>query len=344
MFRFAEPYYLYFLSIIPVFIVLAIYASYRKKRNIESIGDLSVINQLMPDVSSSRPVLKIVLILIGFTFLVLAVSRPQFGSKLQEVKREGVEIMIALDVSNSMNAQDIQPSRIERAKQAISKLVDKLHNDKIGLIVFAGAAYTQIPITTDYVSAKMFLNYVSTDIVPIQGTAIGLAIDKAVTSFPEESQLQKAIVVITDGENHEDNPIEAAQLAREKGIVVHTLGMGLPQGTPIPVSPDNPTNFRKDRQGSVVISKLDETTLQQIAVAGGGMYVRANNTQVGLNKLFDQIDKMNKKEYDAVTYSDYEEQYQVFLFISVLFMIIGLALDSKKSKKLRKFKLFTFNN
>ena len=216
-------------------------------------------------------------------------SYYEFGSKLKTEKRKGVELMIALDVSNSMMAEDIQPNRLERAKRAISRLVDKLDDDKIGLIVFAGDAYTQLPITTDFASAKLFLNSVSTNIVPRQGTAIGAAINLAANSFSPQFEGNKAIIVITDGENHEDDAVGAATAAAQQGIIVHTIGMGLPQGAPIPVYENGQKDFRKDKNGQVVVTKLDEQMLQEIAAAGNGVYVRANNAEVGLNTLFDEI-------------------------------------------------------
>lgn len=344
MFRFASPEYLYLLFLVLAFVIIFIFNQYRKKKILRSIGDPGLIDQLMPEVSHSRPVLKFIISMIAFMLIVLALARPQFGSKLQEVKRKGVEIMIALDVSNSMNAQDIQPSRLERSKQSIAQLVDKLRDDKIGLVVFAGESFVQIPITTDYVSAKMFLNYVNTEIVSVQGTAIGKAINKCTQAFQAESPLQKAIIVITDGENHEDDAITAAQTAKENGITVHTLGMGLQQGAPIPISPDNPTNFKKNNEGSVIISKLNENLLQEIALAGGGIYIRANNSQAGLGKLFEKIDQMNRQEYESVTYTDYDDQFQYFLFAAILLLLIEISIDSKKNRYLSQIKLFSNSN
>ena len=276
-FRFAHPVFLYLLFLIPALVLFFIYIRYSRIKDLKSFGNPEVMKSLMPDVSSSRPIWKFVLIILGFMTFVFLISGPQFGSKLQKVKRKGVEIVIALDVSNSMMAEDIKPNRLERSKQAISRLVEKLLNDKIGLIVFAGDAYVQLPITTDYASAKMFLSTINTSVVPVQGTAIGKAIDLAVRSFGPESEASRAIIVITDGENHEDDAVAAAKAANEKGIVVHTIGMGLPQGAPIPVEGTN--SFIKDRQGTVVMTKLDEQKLQEISAAGGGEYFRANNTK-----------------------------------------------------------------
>lgn len=293
----------------------------------------------MPLLSFKRGALKFVLILLALLFIILGVAGPQFGSKLQQVKKEGVELIIALDVSNSMLAQDIKPDRLEAAKQAISRMVEKLNNDKIGLIVFAGDAYVQLPITTDYSSAKLFLSGISTDIVPIQGTAIGNAIDLASKSFTPNTEASKAIIVITDGENHQDDAVAAAKAAREKGIYVHTIGMGLPQGGPIPEK-GNPGQFMKDGSGNVVISKLDEETLRAIAKAGEGMFVRASNSNVGLTTLLDEINRMDKTLLEERVYSDYSEKYQYFILIGLLFVLLEFIVLGRKNKNLLKINIF----
>lgn len=235
-FRFDHPELLYLFALVPILIILFWLSHLIKKKALQKFGEMNIISQLMPYASFTRPVYKFAILILALSFVIIGISGPQFGSKLQKIKRKGVEVIIALDVSNSMMAQDIQPNRLERAKRAISKMVDKLNNDKVGLIVFAGEAYTQLPITTDYASAKLFLSTISTDIVPIQGTAIGSAIQLATRSFTPDSEASKAIIVITDGENHEDDAVTAANTAKEMGITVHTIAMGLPEGAPIPVS------------------------------------------------------------------------------------------------------------
>ena len=340
MFRFAHIEYLYALAIIPVLILLFGITRRRRRKALERFGHIETVSQLMPNVSSSRPVLKFIIWLLAISSLIVAIARPQFGSKLKTVKREGVELIIGLDVSNSMMAEDIQPNRLERAKRAISRLVDNLNDDKIGLIVFAGDAYTQLPITTDYQSAKLFLNAVNTDIVPRQGTAIGAAIELATVSFSPQFKGNKAIIIITDGENHEDDAIGAATKAAESGIVVHTIGMGLPQGGPIPEYKNGQRDYRKDKDGNVVITKLNEDMLQQIAAAGNGIYVRANNAQVGLNTLFNEIDKMEEAEMESMVYSDYEDQFQWFLGFSVLLLLFDFLILERKNKYLKNIKLF----
>lgn len=341
MFQFAHPHLLFGLIAIPIVILLFLLAEARKKTLLREFGDYWIIDDLMADRSKTRPVLKLVLLLLAFAFFILGLAGPEFGTKLQEKKKRGVEIMIAIDVSNSMMAEDIQPSRLERAKQAISRMVDKLQNDRIGLIVFGGSAYTQLPITNDYISAKMFLSNINTGTVPVQGTAIGAAINLAARSFSPDYKGDRAIILITDGENHEDDAIGAATAAREKGIVVHAIGVGLPQGAPIPVvSSNGQRNYIKDEQGNVVISKLDSDMLGKIASAGNGAFVQANNIQFGLNNIFDQIKKMNKAEYEAKVFSEYESQYQWPMGIALLLLLIELLIFERKTKLSGKLQLF----
>ena len=340
MFRFANIEYLYLLILLPVLALIFALVFRQRKMALKRFGDPQVIGPLMPYASYSRPVIKAILVLLALTCLVFGIARPQFGSKLREIKREGVELIIALDVSNSMMAEDIQPNRLERAKQAIARLVDRLVNDKIGLIVFAGDAYIQIPITTDYVSAKLFLNSISTDIVPKQGTAIGSAIELGTRSFTQQKETSKALIIITDGENHEDDAVEAAKLAVEKGITVHTIGIGQPQGAPIPVYSGGQKTYRKDNQGHTIVSKLDESMLRRIAAAGNGVYIRSTDTRVGLDKLFDEINKMAKQEMESKVYSDYDERFQYVFGMGLFFLLIDFMVLDRKNRWLSKIKLF----
>lgn len=338
MFRFAHPETLYLLVIIPLLIILFIWGRMKRKRQLRKFGEDMLMEQLMPNVSAKRPVWKFYIFLLAIGAMIFVVAGPQFGSKLQTAKRQGVELIIALDVSNSMLAQDIKPNRLERSKQAISQMVDKLGNDKIGLIVFAGDAYTQLPITTDYASAKMFLSTINTGIVPTQGTAIGKAINLGIRSFGPEEDVSRAIIVITDGENHEDDAIKAAEAAQEKGIIVYTIGMGSAKGAPIPTGSNN--TFRKDREGNIVITKLDGKMLQEIAIAGGGKSIRANNTKVGLNELLKEINKMEKSEIEAKVYSDYDEQFQWLAWIALALLIFEIFILERKNKFLKDINLF----
>lgn len=341
MFRFGNTEYLWGLLIIPLLTFFFIWSRISRKKALKKFGQPEILEQLMPFSSKNRPVFKFFVLMLALAFFMLGMARPQFGSKLKTVKREGVELVIALDVSNSMMAEDIQPNRLERAKRAIARLVDRLKDDKIGLIVFAGDAYTQLPITSDYNSAKLFLNSVNTQIVPKQGTAIGASINLAMRSFTPNGEANKAIIIITDGENHEDDAISAAQEAVENGIIVHTIGMGLPSGSPIPVLRNGQTDYLKDRDGNVVVTKLNEKMLEQIAAAGEGIYVRANNAQVGLNALFDEINKMEKKEMESRTYSEYDDQFQYFFAIGLLLLLLEFVILERKNKYLKNIKLFS---
>jgi Ca-activated chloride channel family protein len=288
MFQFAHKEYLYLLGVIPVLALLFIIALSLKKKAIRLFGDYNIISQLMPDVSRNRPVVKFILIAVGLAVLITGLAGPQVGSKLGDVKHKGVELIICLDVSNSMLAGDIQPNRLDKAKQVISKIVDNLKNDKIGLIIFGGDAYVQLPITTDYGAAKMFLSTAGPEAIPVQGTAIGSSIEMAVKSFTSEKDKNRAIILISDGENHEDDAVEMAGEAAKKGIIVHTIGIGKPEGAPIPRKGRfGSSNFMTDNQGQVIITKLNESNLEQVASDGNGIYIRAANTQSAVKSLFD---------------------------------------------------------
>jgi len=324
--------YLHLFWVIAGMIILFWMGMRWKKRSLKKYGDLSVYKGLIPRMSFSRPRFKFVIFVLATAFLIMGIANPQIGSKLKEAERKGVDLMIALDVSNSMNARDIKPSRLERAKQAISKLIDRLSGDRIGIIVFAGQAYVQLPITTDYSAAKLFLSNVDSDIVPTQGTSIGNAIDLSMNSFTENDH-SKAIIVITDGENHEENALDMAEKANEKGITVHTIGMGLPDGAPIPVYKNGQMQgFKKNKQGNTVVSKLNEQLLGQLADTGDGMYVRANNTKAGLDAIFDEINEMEKKKFETKTYADYDDRFQYFLAVSLILLVIEALMVNRRSK------------
>jgi len=340
MFRFAHIYYFYLLLAIPVFAGILVLFLLWRKRKIDLFGERLLVMQLMPDYSNGKLIFKFILLMIGYSFLVLALAEPQTGSKLEKVQRKGIDLMLALDVSNSMLAQDIKPSRLERAKQDISKLIDRLEGDRIGIIIFAGKAYTQLPITTDYTAAKLLLASVNTHSVPVQGTAIGDAIETAAASFGQSNH-NKAIIIITDGEDHQGGVVEQAEAAKKNGITIYTIGMGLVEGAPIPIyNGDVQTGYKKDRDGTIIVSKLDESILQQIATAGNGMYVRANNATTGLNKIFDDINKIQKSEIETKQFSDYEDRFQYFIAVSLIFLIFELLLLDKKNQWFKKFKPF----
>jgi Ca-activated chloride channel family protein len=340
VFRFAHIYYFYLLALIPVLAGLLILFLIWKKKTLAKYGEWNVIRQLMPDYSIGKSILKFIILILAISSLIVALAGPQTGSRLEKVKRKGIDLMICLDVSNSMMAQDIKPNRLERAKQAIVRLIDNLEGDRIGIIVFAGKAYTQLPITTDYAAAKMFTASISTNIVPTQGTAISAAIEMAANSFGE-SKHNKAIVVITDGEDHEGSVLEQADAALKKNITLYTIGMGLPEGAPIPVfSGDIQTGYRKDRDGQTIMSKLDETLLQKVAGVGKGMYVRATTSETGLKKIFDDISKIQKSEIEEKQFSDYENRFQYFVALALFLLILDLFIFERKTKWLQRFKPF----
>jgi Ca-activated chloride channel family protein len=316
------------------------FTKYWRKKAISKFGDEHLISKLMPRISTTRPVFKFVIWIIAISSLIIAIANPQLGSKIEKAKRKGIDLMIALDVSNSMLAQDIKPNRLMASKQAISKLIDKLKGDRIGIIVFAGHAYTQLPITTDYAAAKMFLNTVSPDMLPVQGTAIGEAVKLATKSFGE-SQHNKAIVILTDGENHEGDALKNVEAAAEQGIKVYTIGVGLPEGAPIPVFKNgNLIGYKKDREGSIITTKLNIIMLEQIAAKGKGKYIGANNTQVGVNKVYEELDKLEDSEFEAKTFTDYEDRYQYFLVLTLILLLIEFIIVDRKSKWADRIKLF----
>ncbi|MBL7893039.1 MAG: VWA domain-containing protein [Bacteroidia bacterium] len=341
MFRLENIQYLYAYLLIPVFVLLFILMKQWRKKAIRSLGDTEVVRQLMPDVSTAKPVLKFIFLLLAMSLIILGIVNPQIGSKLQEVKRKGADVMIALDVSNSMKAEDLSPNRLQRAKLAISKLIDKLEGDRIGIVVFGGEAYVQLPITTDYAAAKLFLETIDTDIIPTQGTAIGAAVRLSMESFGQDVGKNKAIIVITDGENHEDDAVKAVEEAADRGISVNTIGMGSPSGSPIPVYRNGTqVGFKKDKEGNTVITKLNEQMLQELASAGNGAYVHASNSETGLNAILDEVNKLEKKNYESKMYSDYDDKFYYFLAPALLLIILELLISERKSKWLERLNLF----
>jgi Ca-activated chloride channel homolog len=342
LFRFANPDYLYLLLLLPVIIAFWIINEFRKRKAIHKFGDSILVKKLLPELSKVRPWFKFILQLVALSLAIIILARPQFGSKIEEVKKQGVEVIITLDVSNSMLAEDIQPDRLERAKQAISRLVDKLENDKIGLIVFAGDAYTQIPVTNDYVSAKMFLSTINPNLVPKQGTAIGAAIDLGIRSFSQGTGKSKAMIIITDGENHEDDPVEKSKEASTAGIVIHTIGIGSTEGVPVPLIINGKRDYLKDADGNTVITKLDEDILKDIAMNANGRYVRASNSNIGLDEIFNEIRKMKKQELEGTMYTEYNDQFQVFAGAVLLLLILDFLIMDRKNRRLVNIRLFKF--
>lgn len=329
MINFAQAQYLLLLLLVPFFFVIqAVVLKIRKKR-IRKFGDEALVSRLMPSYSEGKTWIRLVLFSIGFIFFIIGLSRPQIGARLKEHETKGAEIMIVLDVSNSMLAEDYSPNRLERAKLAISRLVDKLRDERIGLIVFAGNSFVQLPITTDYVSAKMFLNSISTESVPVQGTAMGDAISTAMKSFSLQSEKSRAVIVITDGENHEDDPVSAAQQAAELGVRVFTIGVGSPEGKPIPFEGE----LLKDKNGDIVVTRLDESILRDVADAGNGLYVRAGTSEFGLNPVINEIKKMEDEKYSSVVFEEYDEQFMNFFAIALIFFVLEMLIGDRKPKR-----------
>lgn len=341
MLRFAHIEFLWGLALVPVLIILFIWVSRWKRKALARFGDKKVVALMIPEVSLSKPYLKFTLFIIAYTFLLLAAADPQIGSKMEEVKRKGADIMILLDVSNSMLSQDLSPNRLENAKQAISQLIDNMHDDRIGIIVFAGQAYVQLPITTDYSAAKLFLNTINTNMVPTQGTAIGAAIDMGMQNFDFKDGTGKSMILITDAENHEDDAVAAANAAHDKDVVINVVGVGSEQGAPIPIIKDGKqAGFHTDSAGKVVISKLDENMGKEIAAAGGGVYVRATNANSGLNIVMDQMSKIDRKQYDAKSFKDFEDRFQVLLALALILLVVEFFISNRKSLRLSRLKLF----
>jgi Ca-activated chloride channel family protein len=312
-----------------------------KNRRMSAFADEGLIQYLIPDISSINTTIKYLLWRLAAWFLVVALINPQLGSKMSEAKIRGIEIMIAVDVSNSMKAEDLKPNRLVRATRSIEKLLENLHGDKVGIVVFAGQAFVQLPITNDYAAGKIFLSAIDTDIVPVQGTAIGAATELSLESFDFESPAQKVIIILTDGENHEDDAIEAAQLAAEKGVKVYTIGLGSVKGEPIPeYNGKRKTGFMKDNEGNIVVSKLNEDMLVEIADAGNGAYIRASNAEVGLQTLLEELNEINKTEMGSVSFAEYEDRYQIFLALGLLCLLLEFLLRSRKGKLAKQINLF----
>ena len=339
MFRFADIEMLWWLLTIPVFVVAYVLITRHKRRQLSEFGDPELMAQLMPDASKSRPIVKFALLMVALSLLIIAAARPQYGQQEKTVKRQGIEVMVALDISNSMLAEDVAPNRLDRAKQMLSKMIDNMVDDKVGLVVFAGEAFTQLPITCDYVSAKMFLNTISPKLIPTQGTAIGTALQTAIRSFgSQESDAGRAIILITDGENHEDDAIAAAKQAQELGIQVFVIGIGKPEGSPIPVPGTN--DYIKDRSGQVVVSRLNEEMCQEIAQAGKGAYVRCDNTNTAMRALQQELDRIATTDLETTVYADYNEQYQSFVLIALLLLVIDFFILMRQNHRLNRMDLF----
>ena len=331
MLYFANERFLLLLLLVPLLPLLYALSLRGRRKRILKLGTRAAVDALMPHYSRAKGWVRLVLFDLALGLLALGLARPQIGAKLAERETRGAEIMICLDVSNSMLAEDYSPNRLERAKLAISRLVDRLRDDRIGLIIFAGKSFVQLPITTDYVSAKMFLGSIGTDSVPVQGTAIGDAVLTAVKSFSSQSEKSRAIIVITDGENHEDDPVAAAKQASEAGVKVYTIGVGSAEGQPIYLD----GSLLKDKDGNIVVTRLDEGVLRRMAQAGGGAYVHAGNEEFGLNPIIDDLRRLEDEHFKSVVFEEYDEQYMYF--IGAAFALLAIAFLTGDRRSNRKF-------
>ena len=339
MFRFANPDILYLLLLLPLIVALYLYSNHRRRQNIRKYGDPSLLKELMPTISKYRPDVKFWLMFSALALIVVILARPQFGSKMETVKRSGVETVIALDISNSMLAEDVTPSRLEKAKKLISRLIDTFNNDKVGLNVFAGEAFTQLPITSDYISAKMFLESINPSLISTQGTDIGAAIRLAMKSFTPNDGVGRAIIVITDGENHEGGAIEAAQEAAEKNMQVFILGIGSPEGSPIPVERGS-NDFRRDGKGDIIVTKLNEQMCQEIAKAGNGVYIRVDNSNSAEKVLNEEIAKLAKSDVESQIFTEFDEQFQALAWLILILLIIEMLILERKNPLFKNVRLF----
>lgn len=337
MFRFENPIYLYLLVLIPILALIRFYAISKRRKRLKKFGDPELLKSLMPDVSRFRPEVKFWLLIAALALLIFMLARPQLGTKISREKRNGIEAMIALDISNSMKAEDVVPSRLDKSKMLIERMVDNFTKDKVGLVVFAGDAFVQLPITSDYVSAKMFLQNIEPSLIASQGTNIAEAIRISLNSFTQQDKIGRAIIVITDGEDHEGGAIEAAQSALKKGVRVFVLGVGSSKGSPVP---DGEGGYMKDNTGNEVMSSLNEQMCKDLAKAGGGAYIHVDNTNAAQEQLNNELTKLEKGELTSVIYSEYDEQFQAFGVLVLLLLIIEVCVLESRNPLLKNVKLF----
>lgn len=342
MFKFEHTIFFYAFAAIPVMLLLVVWYFVSRRKKLKRIGDASLIKELIPYSSRRKRIIKVVLFLTAFSSLILALCNLQTGSKLKEVKREGADIIVCLDVSNSMLAQDLSPNRLTRAKYALEKMIDMLEGDRLGLVIFAGEAYVQLPITTDYSAAKMFMSSIGPGMVPVQGTNLSDAIKKASESFSNDEGKNRAIILITDGENHEPEAVEAAEEASKKGIMINTIGIGSEKGVPIPLLDNNGAikGYRKDKEGQTVVTRLNAEILKTIAGKANGVYVQASQADLGLSAVLDKIGELDKAQLESKMYTDYEDQFQWFLGLALILFLIEFLISERVSEWFKKINLF----
>lgn len=337
MLRFEDPSYLYLLILVPAFVLLAMFNRYKRKKKLEKFGDKELLKALMPDVSSGRRTLKFWLMISVLALIIVMLARPQMGTKISHEKRKGIEVVIALDISNSMKAADVVSSRLDKSKMLIENMVDNFTEDKIGLVVFAGDAFVQLPITSDYVSAKMFLQNIDPSLITAQGTDLSTALQVSARSFTQQEKVGRAIIIITDGEDHEGGAVEAAKQASKNGMRVFVLGVGSPNGSPVP---DGNGGYMKDNTGQEVMSALNEDMCRQVAEAGGGAYIHVDNSSFAQKKLNDELTKLQKGDISSVIYSEYDEQFQAVAILVLILLVIEMIVYESKNPLLNKIKLF----
>jgi Ca-activated chloride channel homolog len=341
MLRFAHLQFLWGLAFVPLLIILFLVVRRWKRKALATFGDKKVVQRIIPEVSFLRPIVKFIFFITAYTLLIIGLADSQIGTKTEDTRSKGADLMILLDVSNSMLSQDFAPNRLENAKLALDQLISNLKDNRIGIIVFAGKAYVQLPSTNDYSAAKLFLNTINTGIVPVQGTAIGSAIDMGMRSFDFNNGTSKVMILMTDGENHEDDAVKAAEEAHDKNVIIHVIGFGSPQGAPIPIYENGkPAGFHTDSAGHEVISKLNEDMCKEIATAGHGVYLRATNANSGLGIVMDQVNKMKQKTYNSKQFTEFEDRFQFFLAMAFLLLVVEFFISNKKSLRLSRLKLF----
>ena len=334
MIKFANFYYIYFFILLPILLIFYVYAFYKKKLSLRRFGKLGLVELLAGSTSRKRQVLKVSLLLLNVSFLILALMRPQVGTKLETVKREGQDIIIALDVSKSMLADDMKPNRLQKAKHEIAGLIDRFKGDRVGIVAFAGESFVQCPLTLDYGSAKIFLDIMDTETIPIPGTKIGEAIKTSISAFNRKERTNKILILITDGEDHESEPLEWAKEAKKEGIIIYTVGIGSLEGVPIPENPsETGKGFKKSENGDIVISKLDEVTLEKIALETNGKYYRATPREAELDMIYDVISGMDKKELASLQFTQFEDRFQYFLIFSLFLIVVEFFISDRISVK-----------
>lgn len=339
MFRFGNPEYLWLFVAMPMLLAIYIYLNIKKRKDVQKLGTISTLKKMMPELSLKRSYLKFWLIFAALCIGIIMIARPQFGTKVETVEKEGIELVIAIDVSNSMLARDVSPDRLARAKQILSRLIDVRKNDKVALIVFAGEAFVQMPLTSDTQSAKIFLNTIDPSLVPVQGTAIAQALTMGMNSFSSDKEVDKAIVVITDGEDHEGNAVEVAQKAAESGIMVNIVGIGSVDGTPVPAS-EYSNDFMTDNDGNVVVSRLNEQMCIDIAQAGKGLYVQADNTNTAIRALETELNELETASSTSLSYSEYDEKFPIFAWALLVLLVLEILIIDKKNPLFKNVRLF----